>query len=58
MAHFALTLNIERMTVIQPRHNCGAFKGRAKAQCLNCMDEHEYDLTVPANVIAFPMEEK
>jgi len=34
---------------IQPQHKGGAFKGSAKAQCLNCMDEQEYDLTVPVN---------
>ncbi len=26
-----------------------AFKGPARGQCLNCMDEQECDLTVPAN---------
>jgi len=26
-----------------------AFKRPAKGQCLNCMDEQEYDLTVPVN---------
>ena len=31
------------------RGPCGAFKGPAKGQCLNCMDEREYDLRVPAN---------
>ena len=25
------------------------FRSPAKGQCLNCMDEQEYDLTVPAN---------
>jgi len=34
---------------VQPQHKGGAFKGPAKSQCLNCMDEQEYDLTVPAN---------
>ena len=24
-------------------------EGPARGQCLNCMDEQEYDLTVPAN---------
>ncbi len=31
------------------RGPCGAFKGPARGQCLNCGDEQEYDLTVPAN---------
>ena len=35
--------------LIQPQHKGDAFKGPAKGQCLNCMDEQEYDLTVPAN---------
>ncbi len=39
----------ESMTLIQPQHKGGAFKGSAKGQCLNCMDEQEYDLMVPAN---------
>jgi len=39
----------ESVTLIQPQHKGGAFKGPAKGQCLNCMDEQEYDLTVPAN---------
>jgi len=34
---------------IEPQHKGGAFKGPARGQCLNCMDEQEYDLTVPAN---------
>ena len=34
---------------MQPQHKGGAFKGPAKVQCLICMDEQEYDLTVPAN---------
>jgi len=37
----------ESMTLIQPQYKGGAFKGPAKGQCLNCMDEQEYDLTVP-----------
>ena len=37
------------VTLIQPQHKGGAFKGPAKGQCLNCMDEQEYDLTVPVN---------
>ncbi len=37
------------MTLIQPQYKGGAFKGPAKSQCLNCMDEQEYDLTVPVN---------
>jgi len=39
----------ESVTLIQPQHKGGAFKGPAKSQCLNCMDEQEYDLTVPVN---------
>jgi len=39
----------ESLTLIQPQHKGGAFKGPAKGQCLNCMDEQEYDLTVPVN---------
>jgi hypothetical protein len=39
----------KNVTLIQPQHKGGAFKGPAKAQCLNCMDEQEYDLTVPVN---------
>ena len=39
----------ESMTLIQLQHKGGAFKGSAKGQCLNCMDEQEYDLMVPAN---------
>ncbi len=31
------------------RGPCGAFKGPARGHCLNCMDEQEYDLTMPAN---------
>ncbi|MEE9238134.1 MAG: hypothetical protein V3U58_01090 [Thermodesulfobacteriota bacterium] len=37
------------MTLIQPQHKGGAFKGPAKGQCLNCIEEQEYDLTAPAN---------
>ena len=39
----------ESVTLIQPQHKGGAFKGPAKGQCLNCMDKQEYDLTVPVN---------
>ncbi len=39
----------ESVTLIQPQYKDGAFKGPAKGQCLNCMDEQEYDLTVPVN---------
>jgi len=39
----------ESVTLIQPQYRGGAFKGPAKGQCLNCMDEQEYDLTVPVN---------
>ena len=44
----------ESVTLIQPQHKGGAFKGPARGQCLNCMDEQEYDLTVPANRKATP----
>ncbi len=49
MVHFALTSNIESMTLVQTQHKGGAFKGPARGLCLNCMDEQEYDLTVPVN---------
>ncbi len=49
MVHFALTANIESVTLIQPQHKGGAFKRPARGQCLNCMEEQENDLTVPAN---------
>ena len=39
----------ESVTLIQPQHKGGAFKGPAKGQCLNCMDEQRCDLTVPGN---------
>ena len=39
----------ESVTLIQPQHKGGAFKGPARGQCLNCIDEQEYDLTVPVN---------
>jgi len=39
----------ESVTLIQPQHKGGAFKGTAKGQCLNCMDDQEYDLTMPVN---------
>ncbi len=39
----------ESVTLIQPQHKGGGFKGSAKGQCLNCMDEQEYDLMVPIN---------
>jgi len=39
----------ESVTLIQPQHKGGAFKGPAKGQCLNCMDKQEYDLTNPAS---------
>jgi hypothetical protein len=39
----------ESVTLIQPQHKGGAFKGPAKGKCLNCKDEQEYDLTVPVN---------
>jgi len=39
----------ESVTLIQPQYKGGAFKGVARGQCLNCMDEQEYDLTIPAN---------
>jgi len=37
------------VTLVQPQYRGGAFKGPAKGQCLNCMDEQEYDLTLPVN---------
>ena len=37
------------VTLIQQQHQDGALKGPARGQCLNCMDEQEYDLTVPVN---------
>jgi hypothetical protein len=40
---------LQSVTLVQPQHKGGAFKGPAKSQCLNCMDEQEYDLTVPVN---------
>jgi len=39
----------ESVTLIRLQHKGGAFKGSAKGQCLNCMDEREYDLRVPVN---------
>ena len=39
----------ESVTLIQLQHKGGAFKGPARGQCLSCMDEQEYDLTVPVN---------
>ena len=39
----------ESVTLIQPQHKGGAFKGTARSQCLSCKDEQEIDLTVPAN---------
>jgi len=39
----------ESVTLIQPQYKGGAFKGPARGQCLNCMEEHVYDLTQPAN---------
>ncbi len=39
----------ESVTLIQPQHKGGAFKGIARGQCLACGDEQEYDLTVPTN---------
>jgi hypothetical protein len=44
----------ESVTLIQPQHKGGAFKGPAKGQCLNYMDEQEYDLIVPVNRKAIP----
>jgi len=41
----------ESVTLIQPQHKGGAFKGPAKSQCLACMDEQEFDLTVPVNEV-------
>jgi len=39
----------ENVTLILPPYKGGAFKGPARGQCLNCMDEREYDLTMPVN---------
>jgi len=39
----------ESVTLIQPQHKGGAFKGPARGKCLKCMDEQEYDLRVPVN---------
>jgi len=39
----------ESVTLIQPQYKGGAFKGPARGQCLNCMDEQEYDLNIPVN---------
>ena len=39
----------ESVTLIQPQHKGGPFKGPAKGQCLSCMDEQEYDMSVPVN---------
>jgi len=39
----------ESVTLIQPQHKGGAFKGLARAHCLSCMGEQEYDLNIPAN---------
>jgi len=39
----------ESVMLTQPQHKGGAFKGPAKGQFLNCMDEQEYDLIVPVN---------
>jgi len=39
----------ESVTLIQPQHKGGAFKGPARGKCLNCMDEQGYDLTVSVN---------
>jgi len=46
------------VTLIQPQHKGGAFKGKAKGQCLKCMDEREYDLTVSANAEMNPKNQK
>ena len=40
------------VTLIQPQYKAGAFKGPAKGQCLNCMDEQEYDLTIPDRALS------
>jgi len=37
------------VTVIQPQHKGGAFKGSARGEYLNCIDEREYDLTKLVN---------
>ena len=48
-SRFSAVKGIEGVTLIQPQHKGGAFKVPAKGQCLNCMDEQEYDLMVPVN---------
>jgi len=40
----------ESVTLIQPQHKGGVFKGPARSQCLNCMGEQE--------MIANPGEER
>ncbi len=40
---------LRSVTLIQPQHRGDAFKGPARGQCLNCMEEQEYKLTIPAN---------
>jgi hypothetical protein len=40
---------LESVTLILPQHREGGLKGPAKGQCPNCIDEKEYDLTVPVN---------
>ncbi|MCH7501273.1 MAG: hypothetical protein IH886_14935 [Nitrospinae bacterium] len=39
----------ESVTLVQAQHKGGAFNGPARSHYLNCQDELEYDLTVPAN---------
>ncbi len=45
---------VESVTLVQSQHKGGAFRGPANGKCLNCMDEQEYDLTVPVNRKATP----
>ncbi len=42
----------ESVTLIQPQYKGGAFKGPAKGKCLICMDEQEYDLTIPERALS------
>ena len=39
----------ESMTLIQPQYKEASLKDQRGRVRLNCMDEQEYDLTVPAN---------
>jgi len=45
----SIEINIINALPLAYFHRDGVFKGPAKGQCLNCMDEQEYDLTVLVN---------